>query len=231
MPVLTVIAGPNGSGKSTLTNMLMDRGVALGEYFNADEIARDLVGPPEEVSRLAQQLVRDQREAALAQGRDHAFETVMSHPSHIAYMARAASAGFEVRLYFVATDDPVINLDRVANRVVRGGHNVPEDRIVGRYHRCLANLRDAISSATHCEIFDNSSSDSPMRLLAQLQKRPTRYRGRLKTHLWHDQHLMPGYPTRSNIRRHIDPDAIPIWWLEILLQIKPTNPLTDGFIT
>jgi hypothetical protein len=131
----------------------------------------------------------------------------------------------------VLTNNSIYTPRDLSARLTAGGLNVPEDRIVGLYHRCLANLRDAISSATHCEVFDNSSSDSPMRLLAQLQKRPTRYRGRLKTHLWHDRHLMPRYPRRSNIRRHIDPDAIPVWWLEILLQIKPTNPLTDGFIT
>jgi len=208
--------------------MLIESGISLGEYFNADDIARDLEGPPEEVSRRAQQIVRDKREAALAQGRDHAFETVMSHPSHIDYMKEAASAGFEVRLYFVATEDPVINLDRVGNRVVRGGHDVPADRIVGRYHRCSANLPDAIAAATHCEIFDNSSSNNPMRHLAQLRARPTRLRGRQKPHLLHDPHLTLESYQRSRMRRQIELDAIPVWWFEILLQIKPTDPFADG---
>jgi len=57
----------------------------------------------------------------------------MSHHSHIDYMWRAAKMGFQVRFYFVATDDPAINLDRVANRVAHGGHDVPTDRIIGRY--------------------------------------------------------------------------------------------------
>ncbi len=211
--------------------MLIESGISLGEYFNADDIARDLEGPPEDVSRRAQQIVREKREAALAQGRDHAFETVMSHPSHIEYMREAANAGFEVRFYFVATEDPVINLDRVGNRVVRGGHDVPADRIVGRYHRCLANLPDAIATATHCEIFDNSSSNNPMRHLAQLRTRPTRLRGRRKTHLSHDLYLMRGSLMRTRMRRQIDPDAIPVWWLAILLQIKPNDPFADGPLT
>lgn len=170
MPVLTVVAGPNGSGKSTLTNILIQRGVSLGEYLNADDIARALDGPPGEVSLRAQQVVRDKREAALREGRDHAFETVMSHPSHIDYMAKAADWGFTVRLYFVATEDPVINLDRVANRVLHGGHAVPVERIINRYRRCLDNLVEAMKVAHHVEIFDNSSALSPIRRVAMSSK-------------------------------------------------------------
>lgn len=238
MPVLTVIAGPNGSGKSTLTAMLAAEGVEFGEYLNADIIAREFGEVTEFVSRKAQQIVRDMRRAALAEGRDHSFETVMSHSSHIDYMEEAKRHGFEVRLYFVATDDPVINLDRVANRVKRGGHNVPEDRVIARYARCLENLPAAISVADSARIYDNSTADSPLRRLASKWSRDTIPMGeysRIFPEELDDQEtqfangvLAHSIAIPRQTSSWIDPAAIPVWWLAALLQIKPDMPFVDG---
>jgi predicted ABC-type ATPase len=93
----------------------------------------------------------------------------MSHPSHIVHLRAARSAGFDVILYFVATDDPVINQGRVANRVLHGGHDVPPDRIASRYHRSLANLPLAIAVAHRGLIFDNSRAGQPLTPLAEIR--------------------------------------------------------------
>lgn len=168
MPRLIIVAGPNGSGKSTLTARLAQTGLDFGEYLNADDIALSLKGDAEQVSAEAQAEVRRRRLAALAAKQDHSFETVMSHTSHIEYLNLARQAGFEVILYFVATDDPQKNLRRVANRVLHGGHDVPAKRIIARYHRCLANLPAAIAAADSGLIFDNSSAKHAFRPLAQI---------------------------------------------------------------
>ena len=65
------------------------------------------------------------------------FETVMSHPSKVDLLRHAQTAGYRTYLYFIATDDPEINISRVRNRVRLGGHDVPEDRIASRYYRSL----------------------------------------------------------------------------------------------
>jgi predicted ABC-type ATPase len=161
MPIVTMIAGPNGSGKSTLTNMLVKRGISFGEYLNADNIAKDLVGDPVTTASLAQQMVRDARAEALRPRLDHCFETVMSHPSHIDHLIAARKCGFVTRLFFVATDDPRVNLSRVKLRVAQGGHDVPAGRVVARYHRCLANLPAAIAAADEGAIYDNSDPNNP----------------------------------------------------------------------
>ena len=51
----------------------------------------------------------------------------MSHPSHVEHLRAAREAGYEVRLFYVATEDPANNI--VLERRGRG-HDVPEDRIV-----------------------------------------------------------------------------------------------------
>ena len=211
MPILSVIAGPNGSGKSTLIAALRDQRVAFGKYFNADDIAKNLDGSAVEVARRAQEMVRIGRAEALANGESHSFETVMSHISHVEYMQKARANGYEVRLYFVATDRPEVNVLRVANRVAHGGHDVPEDRIVSRYFRSLGNLPNAIAASDVAMIFDNSQAAQPHRLLASILDRKLIHHRRLD---------------------EIDkPELVPAWWINILLRMKPVDTFQDGPLT
>jgi predicted ABC-type ATPase len=218
MPILTVFAGPNGSGKSSLIASLRDQGIEFGAYYNADDIAAGLIGRPDEVARLAQEIVREKRAEALAESIDHSFETVMSHVSHIEYMRTARESGFEVRLFFVATDKPEINLGRVANRVAHGGHDVPQDRIISRYYRCLENLPSAIATSDSAWIFDNSQAGQPHRLLAYIEGG----KGGILHHL--GQELMDGeLPIEAAYPIHV-----PAWWLRILLELKYDYTFPDG---
>ena len=88
------------------------------------------------------------------------FETVMSHPSKVDFLVQAQSLGYRTYLYFVATDDPTINISRVRNRVKLGGHSVPEDKIEERYHRSLGLLMDAIKYTNRAYVFDNSGDNA-----------------------------------------------------------------------
>jgi len=96
------------------------------------------------------------RQKLLVQRVSFTFETVMSHESKVALLAQAQAAGYRTYLYFVATDDPAINISRVRNRVGLKGHNVPEDRIAPRYHRSLDLLMGAIRHTNRAYVFDNS---------------------------------------------------------------------------
>jgi predicted ABC-type ATPase len=84
------------------------------------------------------------------------FETVMSFPDKIDLLALAKSKGYRTYLYYVATEDPSINISRVHYRVSTGGHPVSEDKIISRYHRSLSLLINAIKVSNRAYIFDNS---------------------------------------------------------------------------
>ena len=84
------------------------------------------------------------------------FETVMSSSDKVALLAKAQALGFKTYLYYVSTEDPQINISRVANRVNLGGHNVPQDKIVQRYYRSLDLLFQAIKYSNRVYLFDNS---------------------------------------------------------------------------
>jgi hypothetical protein len=77
------------------------------------------------------------RQKLMEQNISFTLETVMSHPGKVDLLAQAQAAGYRTHLYFVATDDPAINISRVRSRVELGGHDVPKDRIEARYHRSL----------------------------------------------------------------------------------------------
>lgn len=98
------------------------------------------------------------RRKFVALNRSFTFETVMSSPDKIEFLQSARQAGFRTYLYFVATQNPKINITRVAERVRRGGHDVPTDKIIARYYRSLDLLADAIRSADRAYIFDNSGA-------------------------------------------------------------------------
>jgi predicted ABC-type ATPase len=158
-PSLVVVAGPNGSGKTTLTKRVLQHEWTEGHvYINADNIAEQELGDwnsPEAVAKAAR-LADERRENCLADGKDFAYETVFSTSRHVRLIERAKAAGYFVRLYFVGTDDPRINIQRVQARVSRGGHDVPHDKIEARYHRSIENLKRVLPVVDRAYVFDNS---------------------------------------------------------------------------
>lgn len=88
------------------------------------------------------------------------FETVMSSPEKVDFVCKARQAGYRTYLYYVATEDPEINVSRVEHRVRAGGHAVPKDKIVSRYHRSLALLNAAVACTDRAYVFDKSCDDA-----------------------------------------------------------------------
>ena len=99
------------------------------------------------------------RHQLVASGTSFTFETVMSSEDKIDFFCRARAAGFRTYLYYVATEDPAINVERVRQRVANGGHDVSEDKIRSRYARSLELLLAAVECADRAYLFDNSGTD------------------------------------------------------------------------
>lgn len=91
-------------------------------------------------------------------------ETVFSHPSKINSLRAARSLGFRTYLYFVSTEHPQINAFRVLDRVRKGGHDVPVNKIASRYERALRNIAPALPFLSRAFFFDNSGCE--MRYIA-----------------------------------------------------------------
>ncbi len=95
----------------------------------------------------------------IKRGESFSQETVFSHPSKIAALKKAREAGYRTYLYFVATNNASLNKLRVANRHAQGGHSVPDDKIVSRYPRAIAQLRLALPYLSRAFVFDNSGPE------------------------------------------------------------------------
>ncbi len=96
------------------------------------------------------------RQKLLEQRVSFSFETVMSSPDKVTVLKQAQALGYRTYLYFIATEDPAINIARVKARVNLGGHDVPEDKIVSRYARSLDLLLEAVKHTNRAYVFDNS---------------------------------------------------------------------------
>ncbi len=96
------------------------------------------------------------------------FETVMSSHDKVALLEKAQNLGYRTYLYYIATDDPAINVSRVKARVNLGGHDVPEDKIVSRYERSLGLLIEAVKQSNRAYLFDNSRQSSERLWVAEI---------------------------------------------------------------
>ncbi len=99
------------------------------------------------------------RNKLIESSKSFTFETVMSFPDKVELLRKAQLKGYRIYLYYVATEDPSINISRVRYRVKMGGHSVPEDKIVSRYKRSLDLLIHAIQFTNRSYIFDNSTHE------------------------------------------------------------------------
>jgi predicted ABC-type ATPase len=111
---------------------------------------------PHRPGYLAAMLSDYLRKQLMATRQSFTFETVMSGTDKIGVMTDARASGYRTYTYYICTNTPVINQERVAMRVSEGGHNVPQDKIFARYHRSLALLPEAIRLSNRAYVFDNS---------------------------------------------------------------------------
>ena len=170
-PVLIFLAGPNGSGKSTFYDEYLQR-LEL-PYVNADHIAAilratDATAPMDEINERAFTEAETLRRALVEAGLSFCTETVFSDPvaAKLRFLGEAKARGFAVFLVFIGLDNVELGVARVKHRAEHGGHNIPDDKLHARYPRTFANLRAAIPLVDEVFLLDNSSYDTPYRVVA-----------------------------------------------------------------
>ncbi len=125
-------------------------------HFNDDKLCFHDVGVDAYFASVAADFIRQK---LIENSKTFTFETVMSFPDKVELLRKAQARGYRTYLYYIATEDPSINISRVRFRVSKGGHSVPEDKIVSRYHRSLDLLAKAIRFTHRSYILDNSTEE------------------------------------------------------------------------
>ena len=76
----------------------------------------------------------------LQQKVDFAIETTLATRSYVQLVQRAQALGYKVHLIFFFLENEEQAIQRVAQRVSNGGHNIPEADIRRRFKRGIYNL-------------------------------------------------------------------------------------------
>ena len=166
-PVLHIIAGPNGAGKTTLYERML-------EHQNVPFVNSDLIAAqrwPHEVQERAYdaaQLAQRQRDVLIQSEISFATETVFSHESKVDLVRHALATDYVITLHVVIVPEDLA-VQRVADRVLDGGHDVPEGKIRERHRRLWAHIGEAVLLAAEAHVYDNSSPENPFRPVAHFK--------------------------------------------------------------
>jgi len=131
---LYIIAGANGSGKTTFAlNFAISQNLS---FVNADEIAKEY--DPNDIQKYkitAGKVFFQRVDKNLSENNSFILETTLSGKYLAKIIKRAQKADFYISLIYLYLDNDSENVLRVKNRVLAGGHNVPEVDIIRRYKR------------------------------------------------------------------------------------------------
>jgi predicted ABC-type ATPase len=158
-PIVLVLAGCNGAGKTTSASLLLPA-LGIEHFVNADVIARGLSAfDPESVAFTAGRLMLERIDELAAARESFAFETTLSARSFASLLRRLKATGYRVQIAYVWLNRPELALERVADRVRRGGHHVPDEVVRRRYHGGIRNLLTLYQQiADRWVVYDNSGN-------------------------------------------------------------------------
>ncbi len=152
-PQIIIIAGPNGAGKTTFAKEFLTKEAHCPAFINADLIAAGLSPfQPDKAAIKAGRLMLGEINHAAERGESFAFETTLSGLGYSRKIPQWQNMGFHVSLFFLRLDEVEMAIERVAERVRQGGHNIPETVIRRRF---IAGWRNFQS--VYCNIVDDWS--------------------------------------------------------------------------
>ena len=170
-PTFVLLAGPNGSGKSTLANTPTFRSLEL-QILNPDDIAKlapqgsnPLIWSGREIRRLIDDKINS--------GSSFAVETTLSGSNHFKTMALCKAAGFYTAMHFIFVENVTTAMGRVRERVIWGGHDVPEEDQIRRFQRSFENAAKMISLVDEAHFYNNSETVPHQRVAQFLEGKPT----------------------------------------------------------
>lgn len=159
--MILVAAGANGAGKSSIVQPYFES--IAGSYFNPDEAARELVtrGIPQQAANQQAWAIGYQGLCeAVETGGNYAFETTLGGHSIPFQLMRALAFGRPLVILYVGLASVELHLQRIRERVARGGHDIPSDKVRQRYDDSRRNLLWFIGTAAAIRVWDNSEQSA-----------------------------------------------------------------------
>lgn len=149
-PRAIIIAGPNGAGKTTFAREFLPAEGHCPTFINADLIAEGL-SPfrPETMAVEASRLMLERVRQMAAKREDFAVETTLAGRAYLRMIREWKDLGYQIELMFLQLPSADLAVERVRQRVIQGGHNIPEPDIRRRFDRGLDNFQKH-----YCQVVD-----------------------------------------------------------------------------
>ena len=133
-PRIIIVAGPNGAGKTTFAREFLPREAECPVFVNADLIAAGLSPfAPERAAIQAGRLMLDAIAQYATKRASFAFETTLSGRGYARQIPQWRQTGYRVELIFLSLPSADMAVQRVAERVRQGGHDIPDATIRRRF--------------------------------------------------------------------------------------------------
>ena len=160
-PKIIIIAGPNGAGKTTFARSFLPQEAQCPRFINADLIAAGLSPfAPERAAIKAGRLMLLEMEACTRKGDSFALETTLAELAYVERIRQWREQGYHVSLFFLRLPDAETAIARVAQRVLQGGHDIPEDVIRRRFAAGMDNFERVYKGAVNAWAeFDNMGAE------------------------------------------------------------------------
>ncbi len=153
MKTYTIIGGVNGVGKSSFTGVLKEQSTDLGYIIDVDKITAELGGNALTGGKAALSKIRD----CISRGVSFTQETTLSGYKTEATAKQVKELGYRVRLFYVALDTVQESLERIQNRVNRGGHDIPRDDVLRRFSGRWEAVAKVLPYCDEAEFYDNGN--------------------------------------------------------------------------
>ena len=153
MKTYTIVAGVNGCGKSSLTGVLRTEIDNSGKIIDVDKLTASCGGNILEGGKQAVALIEDclEKEICFTQ------ETTLSGIKTLNTIKRAIEKDYYIRLYYVGLDTMQESLQRIANRVKKGGHNIDTESVEKRFEKRFDDLLLILPYCNEATFYDNDN--------------------------------------------------------------------------
>lgn len=153
MKTFTVIGGVNGVGKSSLSGLLSAESTELGIIIDTDKLGLKYGGDRIKGGKEAVGLINK----CLEKGITFTQETTLSGVRTLKTIRRAKELGYYIKLYYIGVDSCEESLSRIANRVRKGGHDIPDEDVKRRFEKRFEDLCRVLPYCNEVKLFDNEN--------------------------------------------------------------------------
>lgn len=153
MKAFTLIGGVDGVGRTSLTGVLSAESSELGVIIDTDKLNLRYGGDRMKGGKEAISLIN----SCLEKGINFTQETTLSGVRTLKTVKRARELGYCIKLYYIGVSSCGESLERIANRVRKGGHDIPSEDVERRFEKRFDDLERILPFCNEVKFFDNEN--------------------------------------------------------------------------